>query len=141
MSEDPIRALIEKLEGDWRSSPPLTPEDLQEDLIGTLDTYLSRPSNDDLWEKLYNLCFVRMDKEAVPGLDAVHEASRDLMALGYDPAHVAPVAAVIFANLLEVLLAKWWTDLGDDQERRKQEAMRRLTAEPQFVPDPGEMEQ
>ena len=32
MSEDPIRALIEKLEEDWRSSHPLTPEDLQEDL-------------------------------------------------------------------------------------------------------------
>ena len=48
------------------------------------------------------LCFVRIDKEAEPGLDAVHEASRDLVAVGYDPAHVAPVAAVIFANLLEV---------------------------------------
>ena len=108
MSEDPIRALIEKLEEDWRSSHPVTLEDLQEDLIGTLDTYLSRPSNEDLLQKLYDLtasqaaCFVRIDKEAEPGLDAVHEASRDLVAVGYDPAHVAPVAAVIFANLLEV---------------------------------------
>ena len=98
MSEDPIRALIEKLEEDWRSSHPVT----LEDLIGTLDTYLSRPSNEDLLQKLYDLCFVRIDKEAEPGLDAVHEASRDLVAVGYDPAHVAPVAAVIFANLLEV---------------------------------------
>ena len=89
----------------------------------------------------YDLCFVWIDKEDVPGLDAVHEASRDLVAVGRDPAHVAPVAAVIFANLLEVMLAEWWTDLGEDQERRKQEARRRLTAEPPFVPDPGEMEQ
>jgi hypothetical protein len=83
MSEDPIRALIEKLEEDWRSSHPVTLEDLQEDLIGTLDTYLSRPSNEDLLQKLYDLCFVRIDKEAEPGLDAVHEASRDLVAVGY----------------------------------------------------------
>ena len=141
MSEDPIRVLIEKLEEDWRSSHPLTLEDMQEDLIGTLGTYLSRPSNEDLFQMLSDLCFVWIDKEDVPGLDAVHEASRDLVALGYYPAHVAPVAAVIFANLLEVLLATWWTDLGEDQERRKQEAMQRLTAEPPFVPDPGEMEQ
>ena len=141
MSEDPIRVLIEKLEEDWRSSHPVTLEDLLEDLIGTLDTYLSRPSNEDLLQKLYDLCFVRIDKEAVPGLDAVHEASRDLVAVGYDPAHVAPVAAVIFANLLEVLLAKWWRDLGEDQERREQEAMRRLTAEPPGFTDSDEMEQ
>ena len=105
---------VKTAEEDWRSSHPLTPEDLQEDLIGTLDTYLSRPSNEDLLQKLYDLYFVRIDKEAEPGLDAVHEASRDLVAVGYDPAHVAPVAAVIFANLLEVLLAKWWRDLGEE---------------------------